>query len=380
MATLIFLHFVLDKSGSYEMNMEAQEKALARLIAQIMADAALADRVRLAATEMSSVVKSTPYVEAGRFEPPCLRAGGGSPHGEMLLAALDADFEARRAGPAVTIHVVMCDGHSCDDVGPAVAAYRKAQEADPDFHVFPVELGPPSWINEKFTRGISVAHEALPCPDVDAGFGATFGAVLALIKAASSGDARKVIARTKSLRTCDLPAPPNFRLSPRRPSEGIAMATAQTLQVYGDRDGWLKLGPPLAAGGEAEVYPARPRGLLPGDLVVARFHEGAAPPHLEFLLDSVERATEGLRCVVPLRGRRPGSAQWRARGLRHGAGAGHAPPRVAIPHRPAGAVRPRARPRGRRAARPRAVWSDASRTTSSCRPGGRPVLIDLLSL
>lgn len=204
----IRVRFDLDKSGSYALNMPAQEKAIAWLVEQIKADAALADLVVLAATEMSTAVESTAYVEVRRFEPPCLPAGGGSPHGAMLLSALEADIEAGRAGPAVTVHVVMCDGQSSDDVGPAVAAYRKAQEADPDFHVFPVELGPPEWINKPFIRDISVGHESLSCPDVDAGFGETFGAILALLAAAARGDARQVIGRTRSLRRCDLPAPP----------------------------------------------------------------------------------------------------------------------------------------------------------------------------
>ena len=230
-ATLIFLHFVLDKSGSYEMNMEAQEKALARLIAQIKADAALADRVRLAATEMSSVVKSTRLhggaplraaVPPGRRRQPARGDAARRP-----WTPTSSPRRPRRAA-AVTIHVVMCDGQSSDDVGPAVAAYRKAQEADPDFHVFPVELGPPEWINTDFTRKISVAHEALPCPDVDAGFDATFGAVLALL------DGRLPRRRPGGDRPDEEPpdvrpaGPAELPARPRRPVRAIAMAAAQT--------------------------------------------------------------------------------------------------------------------------------------------------------
>lgn len=163
------------------------------------------------------------------------------------------------------------------------------------------------------------------------------------------------------------------------------MAALQTnIQVFGDRDGWLALVSALGDGGEAEVFSARliREGLLPArPLVVALYKPDKLPAHLEFLVDSVARATEGLRGVVPLRGF--------VRAQPHGEAVGYAMDLVG------GTLLYEARFRST-GARVRfalglagvfeallargLVWSDAKPDNVFVGPGGRPVLIDLLSL
>src|SRR4051812_39703544 len=89
------------------------------------------------------------------------------------------------------------------------------------------------------------------------------------------------------------------------------MAAAQPQHVYGDRVGWVTLGPEFNAGGEVSVFPARHRGRRPPwrgvappprNLVVALYHDASMPAHLPFLVETIEQATGGSPGVVRLRG------------------------------------------------------------------------------
>ena len=85
----------------------------------------------------------------------------------------------------------------------AVEAYRKAQADDPSFEVFVIELG--EQINTEFTRRLSLNHDVRPCPDLDTAFDEAFDAIFRLLRAASQGEARKVLRGTRSLKLADLP-------------------------------------------------------------------------------------------------------------------------------------------------------------------------------
>src|SRR5581483_3702794 len=123
-------------------------------------------------------------------------------------------------------------------------------------------------------------------------------------------------------------------------------------------------------------------GLLPANpLVVALFMPDRRPTHLEFLVDAVARATEGLPGVVPIRGV--------VRAQPHGEAVGYAMGLVggtllyeAKFRSPGARVRfalglagvfEALLARG-------LIWSDAKPDNVFVAPGGRPVLIDLLSL
>lgn len=209
---IILLRWLDDRSGSFSLYVGLEEQAEERFVADALEDPALAGRLQMATTEMSGQVVSTDYMPLDRYRALGIPAGGGSPHGEMLLSSLEADEWYFRANPqakvAARVHVVVCDGYSCDEVERPLAEYRQAQERDPSFHVYPIELG--RSINTSFTCQLSVAHKPRACPDETTAYKEAYSAVLQLLRAAAGGNARQVIGRTKSLNKFDLPVPTLF--------------------------------------------------------------------------------------------------------------------------------------------------------------------------